>query len=222
MSYQLPLTGLDLPYPDLPGPEMPSIDLLRDLWSYPEVSGAVLCRHAKLIGEAGEDLVDSTLKRLGLMTLTLPDIFPVDRVVLHPARPIKLQIKTATRPGADGSYVFDIFRGYGRSPGGLRRYDATDFDMLALVCLPLNLVIFTAAHRNTHRFRGAEIAALLRNPRRSLARAFAELGLALPPDPVRALSRLSPDADFGPDGNPDLDLDLDLDPSIPPAQEQHP
>lgn len=171
MPVQLPLTGLSLPEPA----PLAAADL-SDLWSYPDLSTQTLCTHAKLLGHAGECLADSLLSRFGLLSIPLPEMSPADRLVLHPARPLRLQVKTtSTRRGT--AWQFNIQRGYAHAPSGIRPYEAGAFDLLALVVLPENVVRFTAELRPRHRIAQAEIAALRAKPRASLEEALLSLGL---------------------------------------------
>ena len=173
MPVQLPLTGLSLPEPA----PLASADL-SDLWSYPDLSTQTLCTHAKLLGHAGECLTDSLLCRFGLLTIPLPELSSADRLVLHPARALRLQVKT-TSSLRSGAWQFNIQRGYGHAPSGIRPYDAGAFDLLALVVLPENVVRFTAELRPRQRIAPAEIAALRADPRASVEEALLALGLTM-------------------------------------------
>lgn len=119
--------------------------------------------------------------RLGYVCLPLPDMFPVDRLLLHPARTLGIQVKTCTRAARDGSYRFEIQHGYSRSPGGVRPYRPGAYDLLALVVLPLNAVLFSAETAHRQQIDAREIPALQRSPGRSLDTALAALGLG--PEP---------------------------------------
>ena len=78
----------------------------------------------------------------------------------------------------DGAYHFDIKRGYQRGPNGTRAYDRGDFDLLALVGLPHDIVKFTAGWAKSHVIRGHEIPGLRNAPGSSLRQALADLGLS--------------------------------------------
>lgn len=193
MPVQLPLAGLCLPAPAAPI----SADL-ADLWAYPDLSTQTLCTHAKLLGHTGECLADSLLCRFGLLTIPLPELSSADRLVLHPARALRLQVKT-TSSLRSGAWQFNIQKGYGHAPAGIRPYEAGAFDLLALVVLPENVVRFTAELRPRHRIARAEIATLRADPRASLEEALLTLGLATGLT-VRVTTGLPGDLDAAPPG----------------------
>lgn len=149
------------------------------LWSFPDLPGIECSRHAKILGLAGECLADSMLMRYGLSVMRLPEFSGVDRLILHPDRILRLQIKT-TSTRRNGAWVFQIHHGNGRSPKGLRPYDPGAFDLMALVVLPENAVVFTAEARRSIRISDRELTALQRDPRGSLETAFRSLDLAAP------------------------------------------
>ena len=187
MPVQLPLAHLSLPPVALPDSARAA-----DLWSFPDLDRDTLCHHAKILGLAGEHFVDSMLLRFGLLPLPLPEHSSADRLVLHPEAVLKLQIKTATAE-RNGSWSFSICKGYNHSPSGLRPYNASDFDLLALVVLPENVVRFTRERRPTQRITRPEIASLRADPRASLEEALLSIGLsapglaALPSEPTLAI-----------------------------------
>ena len=90
---------------------------------------------------------------------------------------LKLQIKTSISERS-GGWHFNISRGYNHSPGGLRPYAAADFDLLALVVLPENVVRFSRDRRSSQRIMRSEIAGLRADPRGSLEETLLALGLA--------------------------------------------
>lgn len=156
-----------------PGPAA----LRPDLWDFPNVSTEALHANAKWIGLAGESLVDSTLLRFGIYTTPLPETLPADRLLHYrPDLPLRLQIKTASQPRACG-YCFNVMHGYHRTRSGVRPYEAEDFDLVALVLLPENVVKFSSEKRPSQVVSFREIDQLRRYPRRSLDRALDELGL---------------------------------------------
>lgn len=177
MPVQLPLVGLMLPPVALR-----SAASVTALWSFPDLDTGTLCHHAKILGHAGEHFVDSVLLRFGLLPLALPEHSSADRLVLHPDAVLKLQIKTATAERG-GAWHFNISKGYSHSPGGLRPYAASDFDLLALVVLPENVVRFSRDRRPAHRILRSEIAGLRADPRASLEEALLSVGLAAPAAP---------------------------------------
>ena len=149
-------------------------DALHDLAAYPDVTSQAVCRRARLIGMAGEALVDSILLRHGLLPSPLPDGASADRMIPLARRSLRLQIKTRTRASARG-FAFRMQKGYRGSPGGCRAYDADDFDIAALVALPLNIVRFTAERGPSLFLSLKDVASLRLDPLASLDRALADL-----------------------------------------------
>jgi hypothetical protein len=141
-----------------------------DLAEYPNVPGDVLCRHAKLLGQAGEALVDSLFMRAGITPLKMPEGLPSDRLFLLPQGTLTAQIKIQTRLRGD-SYVFTLQRGYRGSPSGCRAYERGDFDLAILVILPALAVKVVQDPGNSVRIREAELPALLAHPLGSFWRA---------------------------------------------------
>ena len=146
------------------------------LWPFPHVPAETLCAQANLLGSAGEALVDSILLRHGLIPLAVPAGLAVDRVVVHPCGLFRLQIKTTATRRADG-YAVNAERGYRGSPQGRRGYDADDYDMLAIVALPDDVVRFMTEVRPRHRIHLTEITGLRQDPRASLETALIRIGL---------------------------------------------
>ena len=66
-------------------------------------------------------------------------------------------------------------RGYRNTGSGLRPYDAADFDIAALVVLPLNAVYFTAEKRNRYTVGQSAIEAAAQHPIDSFEQALADL-----------------------------------------------
>lgn len=190
MPFQLSLPGLAA---GLPINTANVEQNLTDLWAYPDVPSAALCTHAKLIGAAGEALVDSMLMRLGLISIPLPEAFPADRLILHSEGLISLQIKTCST-ARNGVYSFSIQKGYQHSPAGLRNYETGDFDILACVALPENVVLFSAGLRTSCRIRLSEVPGLRRSPRCSLEEAFHSLGISCPASASEMLDPSAPHA----------------------------
>lgn len=145
-----------------------------ELVGFPNIDSMIVSRRARLLGLAGERLVDSILLRLGLFPSTMPEGAPSDRVIAFAHRSIRLQIKTSAKPDARG-YVFRMQKGYRGSPGGRRPYVAGDFDLAALVALPENAVMFSAAPNPTILMRLEDIPQLKRNPLASLDLALRDL-----------------------------------------------
>lgn len=170
MPIQLSLPGLPPIAPKLLNPRH------NDLTTYPDVSSAILSRHAKLLGRAGEALVDSFLARWGILSLDVPECQPFDRLLLIEDVALRAQIKTASA-ARDGHYHFEVSHGYRGSPQGVRSYAAGSFDLLALVVLPHNAVMFCADPARRHRIAVGDIPRLQAAPRASLDAALSDLGL---------------------------------------------
>ena len=154
---------------------------VHQLVHYPDVTPDVLCRHARAIGQAGEALVDSLLLRHGLVTAHLPDGNCADRLLLLPNRSLKLQVKTRTSPGSRG-YVFRMQKGFRASGDGCRPYDVGDYDIAALVALPINAVMFTSDQGATLRIPHERIPQISADPLCSLASALADLDAVAAPE----------------------------------------
>ncbi len=168
MTFQPPLVGLE----DLFAPIFPPQNL--DLRCFPDVSSDALKAHGKELGRAGELLVESTLLRIGLSSVSVAEHLPFDCVLLHSDGLIRIQVKTAARP-RNACYNFNISRGYHRSPGGVRDYADTDFDLLALVALSDNVVKFSADRRRSQSVGIDEVGTLRQQPGASFHRALEEL-----------------------------------------------
>ena len=167
--------------PFLPGltpPPRPALarDARAALAQYPDVAPGDLCTHAKILGHAGERLVDCVLATLGERVIAAPEHEQFDRLVWLDTCLLRMQIKTRHVPTGD-SYDFIVRRGYQRGPDGTRPYDRGDFDMLALVALPHFVVKFTSEWHHAHRITAAEIPGLRRSPRASFDDALRDLGL---------------------------------------------
>jgi hypothetical protein len=168
--------ALDTLY-DLLGDNAPLRDALADLEHYPEVPPEALCRRARMIGLAGEALVDSLLLRHGLLPSPVPDGSSSDRLVPLARRSLRLQIKVRTRASGRG-YVFRMQKGYRGSPAGCRGYDPGDYDIAALVALPLNTVLFTADRARTLLLPLEEVPRLAARPLASLEAALRDLQIS--------------------------------------------
>ncbi|WP_071795133.1 hypothetical protein [Natronohydrobacter thiooxidans] len=147
------------------------------LLHYPDVSSGVLCENAKTLGHASELLVDSVFARLGIPVASFAEHSPFDRMIWIGSNCLRVQVKGRHRM-TDGGYHFDIKRGYQRGPNGTREYDRGDFDVLALVGLPHDIVKFTASWSKSHVIRGHEIPGLRNRPGASLQQALDALGLS--------------------------------------------
>lgn len=167
LSPQFPLPAIRIGTAPIGSPE-------ADLRDYPFIDAAAKCRHAKLLGASAEFLVASVLCRYGRETWTGPDGSAVDRLIQVLDRPVKIQVKH-TSTIKKSSYSFSMTRGYRNTGSGLRPYDAVDFDVAALVVLPLNAVYFTAEKRDRYRVGQAAIEAALQHPLQSFEQALADL-----------------------------------------------
>ena len=168
--------------PFLPGLSAPATppaasQMSASLLHYPDVSAKALCENAKTLGHAAELLVDSVFARLGLIAASFAEHSRFDRMIWIGTTCLRVQIKGRHRM-TDGAYHFDIKRGYQRGPNGTRDYDRGDFDLLALVGLPDDVVKFTALWSKSHVIRGHEIPGLRNAPGSSLRQALSDLGLS--------------------------------------------
>lgn len=166
----------------LPGLSAPAISpcashVSASLLHYPDVSSDVLCEHAKALGHASELLTDSIFARLGIPCASFAEHSQFDRLIWIGSTCLRVQVKGRHRMN-HGEYHFGIKRGYQRGPNGTRAYDRGDFDLLALVGLPDNVVKFAAEWAKTHVIRRQEIARLRASPGASLRQALEDLGLA--------------------------------------------
>ncbi len=195
---QLHLPGF-LPVPPVPPPAVIArgpFAAQMALASFPDVPGEVRSSFAKQIGRAGEELVGSLLTRFGFENFATFEDKPYDRLVRYTpdggqtTKEAGLQVKTATVP-RNQQYSFSMQCGYRGSPQGRRPYDDGDYDIAALVVLPMNAVYFTAEKAQSHQIHLSEVLYHMRAPQRSL---FAALGLpftsALDPDDGAAVADL--------------------------------
>lgn len=148
-----------------------------DIRGFPDLPRNTLTRNAKWFGLAGEYLVDSILLRFKIYTSHLPEMLPADRIVHLPdGNNLRLQVKTCCRP-RNGYFHFTLAKGYHRSPTGVKRYEDSDFDLVALVALSENAIKFTADRHQSQKVALDEIHALRADPCASLERAIDDLGL---------------------------------------------
>lgn len=171
MTVQLLLPGLNQ------GPQPPEMAEGASLATYPDVDPRVLSLRAKALGQAGELLVLSKLTRLGETVFQAGDGVPYDVLMPRLEMTVRIQVKTTTSP-QNGFYRFGMRKGYRNNPQGTRPYRPDDYDIAALVVLPLDLVVFTAEKLATHRIAVRQITALRAAPHQSLHAAFAALGLS--------------------------------------------
>lgn len=166
----------------LPGfvpPERPAEnrDARDALATYPDTPVQDLCRHAKILGRAGELLVDSTLMRLGERVYPADEHERHDRLLILPSgTSLRLQVKTRHTQTQNGDRVFTLRQRSERGCTGRGPYRPEDFDILAMVVLAENVVRFTADWQLRQVVHATEIPELRRNPRQSLDEALARLG----------------------------------------------
>lgn len=150
------------------------------LRNYPDIPGTTMSRYGKQLGTAGELLFDSLMMRLGERSIECAEHEPFDRILWLPDGFVRVQIKTR-HTMTNGSYVFDVKKGYNRGPNGTQSYNRSEFDILALVVLPEDVIRFTSEWRNTHRVKLSEIPQLRTRPADSLHEALEGLGMATGP-----------------------------------------
>jgi hypothetical protein len=189
MTYQLEFPGFVRRAPVLGGLRAPlvtgeaaRVSQETALLRYPDVAAEVLCARAKELGQAAELQVDSIMARLGVKSAGFGEHSPFDRVLWINQFCFRLQIKGRNTDDR-GDYRFDIRKGYQRGPTGTKAYEPGDFDLLALVALPENVVKFTARWSEHHVIRRSEIAGLRARPGESLIAALRDLGVTLDLDP---------------------------------------
>lgn len=176
MAVQLPLAGLALAHPD-PFTSDDACD--TSLWGYPDCPTEILQCHAKRIGASGELLFDSLMTRFGLLSGKFDETTSFDRLLIVGDVGLFVQIKTTTH-AQNGIYRFSASRGYNRSPGGVRAYEAGEFDLLALAVLPENVMAFTTSRRVYQGIAATAIPALRARPRDTLEEALRALGVPIP------------------------------------------
>lgn len=178
MRHQPYLPGLAAP-----DPAEAALTRVPDMMDYPDLSGDVLCERAKELGLASEFLVDSILTRLCVPFAHFGEHSAFDRLIWIGGRCLRVQIKSRHRMSEKG-YIFEIRKGYQRGPSGTRPYARGEFDLLALVGLPHDVVRFTSDWRLSHRIKTSEIPRLRARPGASLAETLQDLGLDPAPDPA--------------------------------------
>ncbi len=166
----------------LPGMTMPSRppeirDAREALATYPDTPVEDLCRHAKILGRAAEQLVDSLLTRLGERVYPADEHERHDRLLILPSgASLRLQVKTRHAQTDRGDYIFTLRQRSERGCTGRGPYQPHDFDILAMVALTEGVVRFSADWQLRQIIHASEIPELRRHPRRSLDAALARLG----------------------------------------------
>ena len=166
---------IQLDFPGLMLPATVSLPDTTDLRNWPDVPAAVVCRHAKALGAAGEALFDSQMHCFGEIAATVSEAFPFDRILLRAPRLLRVQIKTVIMP-SDRGYTVEPRKGYRGSPQGMRPYEEDDFDLLAIVILRENVIRYIAGNAPRHHIPLSAIDGLRRNPRASFDAALSDLG----------------------------------------------
>ncbi|MCW8306876.1 hypothetical protein AruPA_07485 [Acidiphilium sp. PA] len=101
--------------------------------------------HAIMIGEAGASLATSRLLAWGFPTQQAMPGSPYDLSVdLADGGHARIQVKTTNRL-KDRAYHWILKRGCSSSASGTFRYERGDFDIAALVALPIDRVLFRIA-----------------------------------------------------------------------------
>jgi hypothetical protein len=152
-------------------------DAREALATYPDTPVADLCRHAKILGHAAEQLVDSVLSRLGERVYPADEHERHDRLLILPSGvSLRIQVKARHSQAENGDFVFTLRQRSERGCTGRGPYQPQDFDILAAVILSENVVRFTADWQLRQVIHVSEIAELRRNPRASLDAALVRLG----------------------------------------------
>lgn len=173
MAEQPLLPGID---PACLTPSLGTPRYAETLWDYPNCAPLILQRNAKAIGHAGELLCDSIIARLGLHASSVPEGLPFDRMIMIGEIGVRTQIKTTTH-ARNGYFRFSATQGYHRSPTGVRPYAADAFDLLCLVALHENVVMFTT-NKSVSQSIPTQIVPMLRaRPQDSLRHALRELNI---------------------------------------------
>ena len=170
---------MQLYFPGMPMPPRPAEirDAREALASYPHMTTEDLCRHAKILGHAAEQLVDSILTRLGERVYPAAEHERHDRLLILPSGiSLRLQVKARHTQAETGDYIFTLRQRSERGCTGRGPYQPEDFDILAMVVLSEGVVRFTADWQLRQVIHASEILALRRNPRMSLDAALARLG----------------------------------------------
>ncbi len=170
MAIQMLLPGLDL------APMLATDPRSANLSTYPHVDPLVLQTQAKEIGRAGELLAHSVLTRLGAQCYAAGEEAAFDLLLMRPEAALRVQVKTTTN-ARDGVYRFRMQKGYRGNPSGVRLYAPGDYDLAALVILPHDAVMFTAAKQELHAISCQRIAGLRARPYASLHQALRDLGI---------------------------------------------
>lgn len=161
----------------LPGPRAPAVRPLPGLFPpmiwFPHIGGAERSESATSLGLSGEHLVMAELIRQGFEAYLATGLSHDIRAGWMRLS-WRIQVKAVTLP-KDGYYSVNLQKGYRNSPQGRRDYGEDAFDMVAIVVLPLNVVIFTCQRDAVIRISQAEVRYAQAHAGNSLRTAFAEM-----------------------------------------------
>lgn len=142
------------------------------IW-FPHISGAERSESACSLGLSGEHLVMAELIRQGFEAYLATGLSHDIRAGWMRLS-WRIQVKAVTLP-KDGFYSVNLQKGYRNSPQGRRDYGEDAFDMVAIVVLPLNVVIFTCQRDAVIRISQSEVRYAQAHAGNSLRTAFAEM-----------------------------------------------
>lgn len=179
--------------PDIPSPDPCFPDLI---W-FPHINGSERSGSATSLGLSGEYVVMAEAIRHGFEAYLAHGGLSHDIRAAWKRISWRIQVKAVTFP-TNGSYTVNLQKGYRNSPQGRRGYDADAFDMVAVVILPLNVVIFTCQRDAQIRIGVDEVRYAQAHPGNSFRTAFLEMlgNPALGQVPDRAALKLAFEAEW--------------------------
>lgn len=167
-----------------PAPRGQNCPFPRQIW-FPHIGGSARSEAATILGDAGELLTMSEVRRLGFEANQTQGGHSHDIRAAWKRSTWRIQVKTVSFP-VNGYYMVNLQKGYRNSPQGRRDYEEDAFDMVAIVILPLNVVIFTCRRDPQIRISVAEVMFAQSHPGNSLRTAFLDMlgnpALGLVPD----------------------------------------
>ncbi len=119
--------------------------MTTDLFGYePPAIGSTndLRVHAKQIGECGVALTVFYLRDMGFPACEATDTCQYDLTVDVGGPLLRVQVKSTSKSPGSSMYRFNHTKGHRSTQRGVRSYDGSDYDILALVALPIRHVIF--------------------------------------------------------------------------------
>ena len=119
--------------------------MTSDLFGYepPAIGSANDLRvHAKQIGECGATLTVFYLLNMGFKADKFVDIAHYDVTVDVGSGLLRVQVKSTSKSNEAGTFRFNHTKGHRSTQVGVRPYDGGDYDVLALVALPVQHVSF--------------------------------------------------------------------------------